>query len=612
MPVSLSSLTRSGLDDRVLLAVVAGSGLVTRCAVTAKADFVLALAAGVFRTMGRGTLASFMPYANSNQQTLALLRDHVMPQAGDVPVIAGVCASDPTIDLDDHLRQLRAMGVAGVTNWPAVGFIDGAFRGAIEDAGWGAACEVELLKKARALGMTSCGFVLDEQQTRDYSPHSDVLILNMGLTHKVEDIPDRQDQVRQATAHLNQMLAAVPGSTGFQPVSGGAASGTGVPPVVGRKGRTPKSTSRPICLAFGGPITTAEDLEQLLRQSNVDGFAGGSVFERLPVQSIVESTIRRFKSVAFRSRGGQDGGIGDLIGAGESFRHLKETITRIAPYDVNVYIHGETGTGKELVASQLHRLSRRARGPLVTLNCGAIPDPLLESELFGHERGAFTGAERRRLGKFELAHHGTLFLDEIADLSPRGQVALLRAIQTGEIARVGGEQRIDVDVRIIAASHQDLSRLVAEGRFREDLYYRLNQITINLQPLRHRLEDIPLLVEAILARLRVRLDRPIVGLSDGFHAKLLGHHWPGNVRELEHVVCRAAILEPDPLLEGTSFTPLGSPQSAAAIAAAHPPRPSRLRRAQDALTRAEGNKSEAAKLLKVSRKTLYAWLTAPQ
>jgi len=574
---SALNLFSQGASRKALLAVVAGSGQVARCAVAAKADLLLALAAGLYRMMGRGSLASFLPFGNSNAQTLALLREQVLPQAAGVPVIAGVCASDPTIELDEHLQMLRNLGVAGVTNWPAVGFIDGVFRQTIEEAGWGSELEIKLLQRARAMGMISCGFVLDDQQARRYASCSDLLILNMGLTYRVEDVPSRADQLRQAVARLNEMMAIVA-----------------------------RSRPRPVCLAFGGPVTTAEDLEHLLRHSDVDGFAGGSVFERLPVQSIVESTIRRFKSVAFRSQPEQDTSIGDFIGVGDAFKQLKETITRIAPFDVNVCIQGETGTGKELVASQIHRLSRRARGPMVTLNCGAIPDSLLESELFGHERGAFTGAERRRLGKFELAHHGTLFLDEIADLSARGQVALLRAIQSGEIARVGGEQRIDVDVRIIAASHQDLRRLVADGQFREDLYYRIAPLTIEVPPLRERLEDIPILAEAIMGRLRVRLNRDIVGLSVAFQRKLRGHHWPGNVRELEHVICRAAILERNDMLEGLHFNPAGTHEHA--VAGAMPQQETRSQRARKALARAQGNKSRAAALLQVSRKTFYAWL----
>jgi DNA-binding NtrC family response regulator len=259
--------------------------------------------------------------------------------------------------------------------------------------------------------------------------------------------------------------------------------------------------------------------------------------------------------------------------------------------------------GKELVATEIHRLSPRAHEPFVTLNCGAIPDGLLESELFGHEKGAFTGADRRRLGKFELADGGTLFLDEVADLSPRAQVAMLRSIQQGEVVRVGGDRPVKVSVRILTATHQHLPACVAAGRFRSDLYFRLNQVSLRVPALTERRQDVPLLIGDLLARLRARLGREVTGVTPEFERRLLTHDWPGNVRELEHVLGRAAILEDGPELDGSSFRRDGAEPSA--------PRPdtaSDRQRAEAAVRRAGGNKSRAALLLGVSRKTLYTWL----
>ena len=267
--------------------------------------------------------------------------------------------------------------------------------------------------------------------------------------------------------------------------------------------------------------------------------------------------MRRFKGLLLHAGDTpHPAGSGPIIGASAAMRLVRRRVERVAPYDVSVCIEGESGTGKELVAAQIHRLGPRRQRSFVTLNCGAIPAGLLESELFGHEKGSFTGADRQRPGKFELAHGGTLFLDEIADLSPHGQVALLRAIQQREITRVGGDRPLPVDVRILAASNRPLAELVGQGRFRDDLYYRLNGITIELPPLRDRLEDIPLLVEHVLSRVRVRFKRKIRGLSPGFFAKLNGHDWPGNIRELEQVVIQAAMLEDGPILVGEDFRPV--------------------------------------------------------
>jgi two-component system response regulator HydG len=364
-----------------------------------------------------------------------------------------------------------------------------------------------------------------------------------------------------------------------------------------------------LCLAFGGPITAPEDLDEVFRHSRVHGFAGGSVFERLPVQNALASTIRGFKSVAVH-RGGESGpeGLGEMIGRSSAIRAVFDLIRRTAPYDVNVCIEGESGTGKELVATLLHRMSNRANQPFVTLNCGAIPDTLLESELFGHEKGAFTGADRRRLGKFELAHGGTLFLDEIADLSPRGQVAILRALQQREITRVGGETSIPVDVRVLAASNQVLSQAVAEGRFRADLYYRLNYLTIQLPPLRDRRDDLPQLIGDTLARLRVRLNRRLEGISPAFQRKLEQHGWPGNVRELQHVLGQAALREDGTELDGRFFVPTPAVPGIAPARNAPVVHVKRNAVARNALREAGGNKSRAAKSLGITRKTLYVWL----
>jgi transcriptional regulator with PAS, ATPase and Fis domain len=285
---------------------------------------------------------------------------------------------------------------------------------------------------------------------------------------------------------------------------------------------------------------------------------------------------------------------------------------RVAPFDVNVCIEGESGVGKELVATHIHGLSHRRDQPFITLNCGAIPDSLLESEFFGHERGAFTGAVNRRLGKFELADQGTLFLDEVAELSPKAQVSLLRVLQQKEICRVGGEAAIPVDPRIITATHQDLKVLVRLGAFRADLYFRLNTITLKVPPLRQRIHDLPDLVNAILEELGTQFQREIIGVSRDFMSRLMKHGWAGNVRELRHVLTRAILLEDGPILEGEEFEPdmtaelaPGATVSQSAGLAASPGEYNML---LNALKASGGNKTLAAKRLGISRKTLYARL----
>jgi transcriptional regulator with GAF, ATPase, and Fis domain len=228
-----------------------------------------------------------------------------------------------------------------------------------------------------------------------------------------------------------------------------------------------------------------------------------------------------------------------LTGESPAIRAVRETIARAGPSSATVLITGETGTGKELVATLLHQASPRRVRPMVRVNCAALPEALLESELFGHERGAFTGADQRRIGRFEEAHGGTLFLDEIGDMHPHIQAKVLRALQEREFQRLGGTGSIRVDVRVVAATNQDLRALIARGRFREDLLYRLDVVSIHLPPLRERMEDLPALAAEILAELSSAAPAE---LESAALALLLTHTWPGNVRELRNVLERAALL----------------------------------------------------------------------
>lgn len=238
----------------------------------------------------------------------------------------------------------------------------------------------------------------------------------------------------------------------------------------------------------------------------------------------------------------------EIVGQTPVMQEIFKTIGRVAPTDATVLIQGESGTGKELIARAIHAHSRRWSGPFVALNCSAVPRDLLESELFGHERGAFTGATEQRPGVFEVASNGTLFLDEVGDMPLELQAKLLRVVQERELTRVGGREVIKVNVRLIAATNQNLERAVKEGRFREDLYFRLAVVPIHVPPLRQRRSDIPELVRYFLEKINRELGTRVAGISDEALGKLLDHSWPGNVRELENTLVRAAVLAAGPLL----------------------------------------------------------------
>jgi DNA-binding NtrC family response regulator len=263
---------------------------------------------------------------------------------------------------------------------------------------------------------------------------------------------------------------------------------------------------------------------------------------RLVVRRALERTQLARENRLLRERVEREFGMGALVGRGPAMRAVFETIRKVAETDLTVLIRGESGTGKELVAQALHEASARRGGPFVAVNCAAISRELVESELFGHEKGAFTGAEARRIGRFEAAHGGTIFLDEIGDMAPDTQAKVLRVLQERSFERVGGVKPIAVDVRVVAATHRDLEKDVAARRFREDLYYRLKVVEIRLPPLRERPEDLPALAERFLAQLAERLGRPRKHLAPAALAALARHPWPGNARELRNVIEQSAVL----------------------------------------------------------------------
>ncbi len=310
---------------------------------------------------------------------------------------------------------------------------------------------------------------------------------------------------------------------------------------------------------------------------------------------------------------------GEMIGTSPAMTQVRGLIERVAPSDSRVLITGESGTGKELVAAAIHAASSRRDRPFVRVNCAAIPRDLVESEMFGHERGAFTGATDRRIGRFELAHRGTLLLDEVGDLGAEAQAKLLRAIEAGEIERVGGGKPIRIDVRIIAATNKDLGRAVESGAFRDDLLFRLNVIPIHIPPLRERPSDIPALVRHFSTLHRARTGQPLPAWSDEAVAALVRHAWPGNIRELANIIERLAILHPGREVTEADVSAV-LPAARTTPAAARPPLPDATLLDQPltdtldeyervliarALSMAGGNVADAARRLKTDRPNLY-------
>jgi DNA-binding NtrC family response regulator len=358
---------------------------------------------------------------------------------------------------------------------------------------------------------------------------------------------------------------------------------------------------------------TVETAVEAMKEGAYDYLTKPVDIQRLKIllDKIVErlETMREVKSLRRQLR--EHGTFGSLIGNSPEMRKIYEVVEQAAPTGASVLITGESGTGKELIAQTIHQLSPRAGFPFIAINCAAIPETLLESEIFGHEKGAFTGAADRRQGCFELADRGTLFLDEIGEMTPATQVKLLRVLQERKFRRLGGRAEQSVDVRVIAATNVDPTEAVQKGKLREDLYYRLNVFAFRLPTLRERKEDLPLLVQAFINEFNTRNQKSIAGV-DQQAMRMLDHYgWPGNVRELRNVIERATILAPGPFIEAKHLPPVLAEeppveqQPQLALSPGTTVEEAERRLIMMTLAHTRDNKTRAAEILGISLKTLH-------
>src|SRR5262245_40255369 len=408
-----------------LVAAAVGSGMSAAAAEEGGADFVVVLSAGYFRLHGVGSAAAYIPYANANELAWQTARGSVIPRLRRTPIFVGLCAQDPRLELDAFLAEARQAGVAGVTNFPSVGLIEGPMREQLEAEGIDFAAEAALLARARAQGFFTLGFCRTPEDAAALAEvPADIFCLNTGIAEwrSVEGAAHQTALDRAVTA-IAAMMAAIR-----------------------------ERIDAPVCVASGGPLILPQDAAFVFQRTGVVGYLGGSSFDRFPTAPAITQTVREFRQVAAPDRDVRR--LGAMVGAAPAMRQVFDTIRSVAASDAPILIIGESGTGKELAAREIHRLSHLHERPLVSWNCGAITEGLAMSELFGHERGAFTGATRAHVGKFEQANGGTLFMDEVSDLPLTVQASLLRVLQQGEIVRVGGEETRVVSARIIAASNQ--------------------------------------------------------------------------------------------------------------------------------------------------------------
>ncbi len=412
-------------------------------------------------------------------------------------------------------------------------------------------------------------------------------------THKAQDAESALKILRQEKIDLVLTDLKLPGLGGLEFLQAVKRSNAAIPVIV--------------MTAYG----TVETAVEAMKAGASDYVLKPFSIEEIKLLIRKELDVRRLReeNVSLREALGQRYEFRNIVARSAEMQEVLATLERVAPTNSTVLVGGESGVGKDLIARALHEHSRRASGPFIKINCTTIPENLLESELFGHEKGAFTGAVASKPGKFELADKGTMFLDEIGDVPGPIQAKLLRVLQEREFERLGGTRTIKVDVRLVAATNRDLRAALEQGTFREDLYYRLNVVPINIPPLRDHPEDIPYLVDNFIARFARQSGKNITGITPAAMKRLKEFHWPGNVRELENTIERAGALSDGPTLDVADVQLDVERAGTASSSVPFPPDGMTLEQFEDeiikeALRRAGGNKSQAARLLGLSRNAL--------
>jgi two-component system response regulator HydG len=570
-----------------LIGAAVGSGMAAAAAEAAGADLVMVLNAGFFRTQGLSSMASVLPVASANNLTWQIAQRYILPRIKRTPVIIGLCGHDPDFAFDAFFRDAARLGVVGVTNFPSIGFFDAQFREALDESGFTMENEIEMLVAAQQRGLMTIGFFFNAKEALAMAAAGvDVLNLVFGFTQP------RPLEAQTHQADLDRAVVIINDVIGDLRAAGHDA----------------------YTLMFGAPVALPQDAEQIFQRTEICGYIGGSSVERVPIAETIFHTVRQFKLATVRD---QRNRLGAITARSESMHGLFETIRNAAHSEAPVLILGESGTGKELVAREIHRLSPRCTQPMVCWNCGATSESLAMSELFGHEEGAFTGATKTYLGKFETADGATLFMDEVVDLPLSVQASLLRVLQEREVVRVGNQRTIPVDVRLVAASNTDIPELIRNGCFRLDLYYRLSTVVLRIPPLRDRPEDIPLLVREFVHEFAERYACCPPTIPDSVMKLLVGHHWPGNIRQLRAVIERAFILGRGARFREKWIEDVMAADSRVSLPATGPTQPvggrqeavaAKRARLEEVLARVGGNKAAAARELGVTRRTIYQWL----
>lgn len=522
----LKKLQQSILQKEPIIGVSIGNGRSAKQAMNGGADMIACLNAGRFRMGGVASTAALLPFRNSNKFVYEFSTQEVLPRVQNIPVIFGACAQDPSIHHEQFVEQLIDAGFHGVNNFPTVSLIDGVFRQSLEEEGEGFIHEVNLMKIANQKGLFTVAFAVTlEEAVQMAKVDVDVLCLHFGwtyITRPPEDEIDRyvDNLIRRANVVFGEIKKIKPSI---------------------------------IPMIYGGAIVQNQNvIKRFYEETDTVGYFGGSVFDTIPVEGSMKGATELFKNMNrvsllevenenLKKLLKKREGIKSILGNSPQIEEITSWIRKVSNNDVNILIEGESGTGKDLVVKAIHYNSDRATGPLKKVNCSSIPRTMMESELFGHEKGAFAGADSRHIGRIESANHGTLFLDNVSELDWDVQGKLLRVIQDGEIERLGGSQTIQLDVRVLSTTNKNLKQEMIEGRFREDLYYLLTVLHQTLPPLRNHKGDIPIYVTAFLDQIEERYHQRIE-LSDYVMNAFMAYDWPGNVRELKNVLERGVIL----------------------------------------------------------------------